>query len=244
MPQSLCNSVRDYSRTHMVLHRYGAHLFKDKVFALVAPHPNPRETHQLLACILRDSPFFCLNHTQRRLANHLESITAPGKHTSGRIIPSPSTHRDGPDHSSHDFLRAPHCPAPVWKYLLSTTYFNPSRTPLQILYLVPNGTTPPSIIAPTDLRRLYNTETYKSRATKANMSCIARYLHWQQFANQSDLIAPFMRRFCLDAYLGKLRSHLLSTVASTIKINPTAEVHPLVPARVYVTHTYTRKGQP
>ena len=144
------------------------------------------------------------------MVNHLQSIPGTCKHPSA---PSLSTHRDRPDHSSHNWLlRA--LPTILHEYIDSvspTTSFSSPCTLLQFetSHLVPNSATTPNIITPTDLRRLYSMGTYKPRATGKNKLGIAGYL--QHFASQSDSIT-FMRRFRISRVLVGMDSELYKYV--------------------------------
>jgi len=220
----------------MVPRRYGAYLSEDKVVALVAPHSN---THELINSWLA---YYWIHPSSVSMTH------SGGWLTISKVPPPQANTLLGASYQVYRHTEADPIILHTTSYALPTVLHEYGETVddvlqfatlLQTLRLVPNGTTPPSIIAPTDLCWSYNTETYKPRATRANMPCIAGYL--QQFASQSDLITPFMRRFRPDSYMRKPRSHLLlSAGVSTIRIFP----HPLLPVSVYVTYTYTRTGQP
>jgi tripeptidyl-peptidase I len=227
-------------------HRYGAHLSKDQVAELVAPHPHTLElviswlthhsVHTSSVSITHGGGWLTVSKVPLAQANallgasyqlyrHIKTNETVIR-TIGYALPT----------ALHEHIQT----------VAPTTYFSSPRTLLQNLRLAPNSPTllkgasepfhmaaavtpdssaPPQssdIVTPTVLRRLYGTEKYEPQSPGKNKLGIVGYL--QQFASQSDLTA-FMRRFRPDA---DPEQATLSVVTVNGGINdqnhPTAEV--------------------
>ncbi|KAI0284762.1 subtilisin-like protein [Russula brevipes] len=185
--------------------RYGAHLSKEQVAELVAPHPDTLQLvgswlahHGIPSSSISTTHANTLLGASYQLYCHLETNETILR-TIGYSLPA----------ALHDRVQT----------VAPTTYFGSPRALRQTSRLDPNGPTLPngdlhlqnaatlsasgspvppicSNITPACLRRLYNTEGYEPRATAVNKLGIAGYL--QEFASHSDL-RGFMTRFRRDA---------------------------------------------
>ncbi len=200
--------------------RYGAHLSKEQVAELVAPHP---ETLELVGSWL----------AHYDVPSSAVSITHGGSWLT--IYKVPLTKANAILGSEYQFYRHTETnetvirtigyalPASLHEHVqtvVPTTYFGSPRALRQTSKLVLNGPTLPngdpelqeasttfdpgapipsncsSTITPTCLRILYNTLAYSPQATLTNKLGVTGYL--EQFASQSDL-TDFLVRFRSDA---------------------------------------------
>ena len=219
---SHCFSVYIYSHTgvHMSRYRYGAHLSKEQVAELVAPHP---DTLELVGSWL----------AHHDVSSSAVSITHGGGWLTIKKLPltkadtllgaSYQTYRHTETNESVIRTVGYSLPAVLHEHVQTvapTTYFGSPRPRRQPSKLALNAPTLPdgdlelqdwlatfvpgdpipstcsSIITPTCLRLLYKTWAYEPLAASKNKIGITGYL--EEFASYSDL-TKFLTRFRKDA---------------------------------------------
>ena len=219
---SHCLSVYIYShmRVHMLRYRYGAHLSKEQVAELVAPHPDSLE--------LLGSWF-----EHHEVPTSAVSITHGGGWLTIKNVPltkanallgaSYQNYRHTETNETVIRTVGYSLPAALHQHVQTvapTTYFGSPRPLRQTSKLAVNAPTLPDgdpelqdssaifspgdpvpdycsrTITPTCLRLLYKTWAYEPRAMSKNKIGITGYL--EQYASQSDL-TTFLTRFRTDA---------------------------------------------
>ncbi len=211
-------------REHLLCYRYGAHLSKDQVAELVAPHP---DTLELVGSWLEHhevpSSAVSITHGGGWLTIKKVSLTK------ANTLLGASYQNYRHMETNQTVIRTIGYSLPLALYdhvqtVAPTTYFGSPR-PLRLISklssngaILPNGDLdlqralptfvpgtpiPPicsSTITPTCLRLLYKTWAYQPQATWKNQLGITGYL--EQYASQSDL-TEFLTRFRLDAALAR-----------------------------------------
>ena len=260
---SHCCSVYAYSNIHvyMLCCRYGAHLSKEQVAELVAPHP---DTSGLVGSWLAHhevpSSAVSITHGGSWLTIYNLSLTK----VNALLDASYQVFRHTETNETVIRTIGYSLPAVLHEHVQTvapTTYFGSPRALRQTSKLVFDATTLPdgdlelqemsatfapgdpipsncsSIITPTCLRILYNTLTYSPQATSTNMFGITGYL--EQFASQSDLTS-FLTLFRSDAPTANFS---VVTVNGGInnQSNPGSEVR-CSTLRVFVVVIYRHTG--
>jgi tripeptidyl-peptidase I len=205
---------------HMLCCRYGAHLSKEQVAELVAPHPDTLElVGSWLAHHVVPSSAVSITHGGSWLTIYNLSLTK----VNALLGASYQLFRHTETNEAVIRTIGYSLPAALHEHVQTvapTTYFGSPRALRQMSKLVFNAPTLPngdlelqevsatfapgdpvpsncsSIITPTCLRMLYNTLTYSPQATSTNKLGITGYT--EQFASQSDLTG-FLTRFRSDA---------------------------------------------
>ncbi len=207
-------------RVHMLRYRYGAHLSKEQVAELVAPHPN---IFELVDSWLEHHEVPCSAVLTTHGGGWLTIKKVPLTKANALLGASYQNYRHA--ETNETVIRTIGCslPAALHEHVQTvapTTYFGSPRPLGLISKISPNSATLPngdpdlqsalatfvpgapippncsSTITPTCLRLLYKTWSYAPQATWKNKLGIAGYL--QQFASQSDLTG-FLTRFRRDA---------------------------------------------
>ena len=232
--------------TQPYAHRYGAHLSKEEVAELVAPHP---DTLQLVGSWLEHhevpSSAVSITHGGNWLTIYNASLTKANALLGAKY----QVYHHAETNESVIRTISYALPAALHEHVQTvapTTYFGAPRALGLTSKLVLNGPKLPngdlelqkasatfvpgtpvpaicsSIITPTCLRMLYNTLTYLPQATSKNKLGVTGYL--QQYASQSDLI-KFLTRFRSDAVPARFS---VVTVNGGInnESNPGIEVRP------------------
>ena len=200
--------------------RYGAHLSKEQVAELVAPHP---DTLELVGSWLahHEVPSSAVSITHG--GNWLTIYNVPLTQANALLGAEYQSYYHAEMNETVIRTISYALPAALHEYVQTvapTTYFGAPRALWQTSRLVSNGPklpngdrelqdasatfvpgtpVPPSCssaITPTCLRMLYNTLTYLPRATSKNKLGVTGYL--REFASQSDLTS-FLTRFRGDA---------------------------------------------
>jgi tripeptidyl-peptidase-1 len=245
---------------HMLCCRYGAHLSKEQVSELVAPHA---DTLELVASWLAHhevpSSAVSITHGGSWLTIYNLSLTKVN------VLLDASYQLFRHTETNETVIRTIgySLPAALHEHVQTvapTTYFGSPRALRQMSKLVFNAPTLPngdlelqemsatftpgdpvpsncsSIITPTCLRMLYNTLTYSPQATSTNKLGITGY--FEQFASQSDL-TDFLTHFRSDAATAKFS---VVTVNGGInnQSHPGGEVRPVL--RVYLVVIYCHTG--
>ena len=204
----------------MLCRRYGAHLSKEQVAVLVAPHPDTLDlVGSWLAHHEVSSSAVSITHGGSWLTIYNLSLTK----INALLGASYQLFRHTETNETVIRTIGYSLPAALHEHVQTvapTTYFGSPRALRQMSKLVFNAPTLPdgdlelqevsgnytpgdpvpsncsSIITPTCLRMLYNTLTYSPQATSTNMLGVTGYS--EQFASQSDLTG-FLTRFRSDA---------------------------------------------
>ncbi len=253
-----------YSNIHvqMLCYRYGAHLSKEQVAELVAPHPDTLElVGSWLAHHEISSSAVSITHGGSWLTIYNLSLAK----VNALLGASYQLFRHIGTNETVIRTLGYSLPAALHEHVQTvapTTYFGSPRALRQMSKLVFNSPTLPngdlelqevsatfvpgdpvpsncsSIITPTCLRMLYNTLTYSPQAMSTNKIGITGYS--EQFASQSDLTG-FLTRFRSDA-----TSANFSVVTVNGGINnqshPGSEVRPVLHVEVDAVVIYGHTG--
>lgn len=194
-------------------HRYGQHLSKEEVEALVAPHPDTvdivEEWLTFHGVNLDDAVRkiggswltikVTVSQAEHMLGNKYNVYHHP--RSSDYVVRSLS-YALPRDLHEHIKVITPTTYFSTFRSMKATSFLQPEIKPLSKVDAAPPSTdaTVPSscanTITPTCLRALYNTSSYVPAATSINSLGVAGYL--QEFANRADL-QTFLRRFRSDA---------------------------------------------
>jgi tripeptidyl-peptidase I len=206
--------------TQLYTYRYGAHLSKEQVAELVAPHP---DTLELIGSWLahHEVPSSAVSITH--VGNWLTIYDVPLTKANALLGAEYQFYHHAETNETVIRTISYALPAALHEYVQTvapTTYFGTLRALRQTSKLVLNGPklpngdpelqdasatfvlgtpVPPSCssaITPTCLRMLYSTLTYLPQATSKNKLGVTGYL--REFASQSDL-STFLTRFRSDA---------------------------------------------
>jgi tripeptidyl-peptidase-1 len=259
---SLAFSLRVHSLTHMGRCRYGAHLSKEQVAELVAPHP---DTLDLVGSWLayHEVPTSAVTITHG--GGWLTIYKVPLTQANALLGATYQLYRHTETNETIVRTIGYALPAALHEHVQTvapTTYFGSPRALLQTSRVVSNGPTlpygdlelqnesatfvsgapvPPScseIITPTCLRLLYKTLTYKPQATSKNKLGITGYL--QQYASQSDLTV-FLAGFRSDAALARFSVEKVNGGIND-QNDPGVEVRVVLQVRVDVDVIYYHAG--
>jgi tripeptidyl-peptidase-1 len=206
--------------TQPYAYRYGAHLSKEQVAELVAPHP---DTLELVGTWLAHHEVPSSAVSIAHGGNWLTIYNLPLTKANALLGAEYQFYRHAETNETVIRTISYALPAVLHEYVQTvapTTYFGALRALRQTSKLVLNGPklpngdpelqdasatfipgspVPPSCssaITPTCLRMLYNTLTYLPQATSKNKLGVTGYL--REFASQSDL-TKFLTRFRSDA---------------------------------------------
>ena len=222
IPFLLCESVCIFSqmRVHMLGYRYGAHLSKEQVAELIAPHPDSLD---LLGSWFEHHKVPSSAVSTTHGGGWLTIKNVPLTKANALLGASYQTYRH--TETGETLIRTVgySLPAALHEHVQTvapTTYFGSPRPLRQTSKLAVNAPTLPdgdsglqdlvatfvpgdsvpsscsSIITPTCLRLLYKTWGYEPRATSNNTIGITGYLG--EYPNYSDL-TKFLTRFRKDA---------------------------------------------
>jgi tripeptidyl-peptidase I len=218
---SRCFSVCiTHTRVHMLRYRYGAHLSKEQVAELVAPHPDTIELigswfehHEVpssAVSITHGGGWLAIKKVPLTKANALLGASYQNyRHretnetvirTIGYSLPA-ALHEHVQTVAPTTYFESPRPLRRTSKLALNATTLPGGDPGLQdsLTTFTPGDLVPPncsSIITPTCLRLLYKTWAYKPRATSKNKIGITGYT--EQYASYSDL-TTFLTRFRKDA---------------------------------------------